>query len=91
MLFRAGLTLASLVMLSILNSSLEGEITVSRKAGKNQVEVSSHIEGIDSGLHNLKHTEKSKVPDFNLIMFRLLGINGSAFKCTLYTRTSDRD
>ena len=56
--------------------SPEGEITVSRKVGKNQVEVSTEIEGIDSGLYNLKHSEKSKVPDFNLIMLRLLGING---------------
>lgn len=60
----------------VVLASAEGELTVSRKVGKNQVEVSAQIEGIDSGTYNLKHSEKSKTPDFNLIMLRLLGISG---------------
>lgn len=60
----------------VVLASDEGEITVSRKVGKNQVEVSAQIDGIESGLYNLKHLEKSKTPDFNLIMLHLLGING---------------
>lgn len=56
--------------------SYEGEVTISRKVGKNQVEVSSQIEGIESGIYNLKHSESSPKPDFNLVMLYLLGIEG---------------
>ena len=60
----------------IVLASPEGEITVSRKVGKNQVEVSTQIENIESGIYNLRHSEKSKKPDFNLVMLHLLGIDG---------------
>ena len=53
-----------------------GEITVSRKVGKNQVEVSTQIEAIESGTYNLKHSDKSKKQDFNIVMLYLLGIEG---------------
>jgi len=56
--------------------SPEGEVSVSRKVGKNQVEVSSKIEGIESGTYNLKHSESSPRPDFNLVMLYLMGIEG---------------
>ncbi|SFS08271.1 AAA family ATPase [Anaeromicropila populeti] len=60
----------------VILASDKGDITVSRKVGKNQVEVSTQIEGIESGTYNLKHSEKSKTPDFNIIMLHLLGISG---------------
>lgn len=60
----------------VVIKSPEGEVSVSRKVGKNQVEVSSQIEGIESGIYNLKHNEASPKPDFNLVMLALLGIEG---------------
>lgn len=60
----------------IILDTPDGEITVSRKVGKNQVEVSTQIEAIESGAYNLKHSDKSKKQDFNIVMLYLLGIEG---------------
>lgn len=60
----------------IILDTPEGEITVSRKVGTNQVEVSTQIEAIESGTYNLKHSDKSKKQDFNIVMLYLLGIEG---------------
>ena len=62
----------------VLNTA-EGEISIKRRVGKNQVEVvAPNVEWIDDGVYTLKPTPKTAKkpkPYFNNIMMRLLGFD----------------
>ncbi len=53
----------------------KGEISVTRKVGKNQVIIVSDIEDIEDGTYTTKPSPKSKTPSFNLVWLRLMGID----------------
>jgi len=53
-----------------------GDISISRKVGKNQVTVVSDVEGVENGTYTLKYTQSGKKPALNKIMMQLLGILG---------------
>ncbi len=53
-----------------------GDVSISRKVGKNQVTVESGVAGIENGTYTLKYTQSSKKPVLNIVMMRLLGIPG---------------
>lgn len=53
-----------------------GDVSISRKVGKNQVTVESGVAGIENGTYTLKYTQSSKKPALNIVMMRLLGIPG---------------
>lgn len=53
-----------------------GDISISRKVGKNQVTVVSDVEGIENGTYTLKYTQSGKKPALNRVMMQLLGIPG---------------
>lgn len=51
-----------------------GEVSISRKVGKNQFTVESGIEGIEDGVYNLKPDKKGLHPVLNLVWMKLMGI-----------------
>ena len=53
-----------------------GDVSISRKVGKNQVTVASDVAGIENGSYTLKYTPSSKKPALNKVMMQLLGIPG---------------
>ncbi len=52
-----------------------GDVSISRKVGKNQFTVESGIEGIDDGIYNLQPDKKKGLhPVLNLVWMKLMGI-----------------
>lgn len=52
----------------------EGEVTLHRTVGKNQVEVSSNIDGIESGTYDVNYRKGAKNPPLNEVWLKLIGI-----------------
>lgn len=52
-----------------------GELSVSRKVGKNQFTIESNIDGIEDGIYNLKPDKKGLHPVLNLVWMKLMGID----------------
>lgn len=52
----------------------EGEVILSRTVGKNQVDVSSTVSGIDSGTYDVNYRRGAKNPPLNEVWLKLIGI-----------------
>ena len=62
------------VTMIVGSNDRDGEITLHRDVGKNKVEVVSTINGIDSGIYDVKYRKKSKKPPLNEVWLKLIGI-----------------
>lgn len=62
------------VSLIVAPNDADGEITLSRTVGKNQVEVSSTVQGIDSGTYEVNYRKGAKNPSLNEVWLKLIGI-----------------
>lgn len=51
-----------------------GEVTLRRTVGKNQVDVTSTVSGIDSGTYDVNYRKNAKNPPLNDVWLRLTGI-----------------
>ena len=62
------------VTMIVGSNDKDGEIALHRTVGKNQVEVLSSINGIDSGTYDIKYSNKMKNPPLNDLWLKLIGI-----------------
>lgn len=62
------------VSMIVASNDNEGEVTLHRTLGKNQVEVSSNIEGIASGTYDVNYRKGAKNPPLNEVWLKLIGI-----------------
>lgn len=62
------------VSMIVASNDNEGEVTLHRTVGKNQVEVSSNIEGIASGTYDVNYRKGAKNPPLNEVWLKLIGI-----------------
>lgn len=62
------------VSMIVESNDNEGEVTLHRTVGKNQVEVSSNIEGIASGTYDVNYRKGAKNPPLNEVWLKLIGI-----------------
>jgi len=62
------------VTMIVASNEKPGEITLRRTVGKNQVDVTSTIDGIDSGTYDVNYRKNAKNPPLNDIWLRLIGI-----------------
>lgn len=62
------------VSMIVASNDNDGEVTLHRTVGKNQVEVSSNIEGIASGTYDVNYRKGAKNPPLNEVWLKLIGI-----------------
>lgn len=62
------------VSMIVASNDNEGEVTLHRTVGKNQVEVSSNIDGIESGTYDVNYRKEAKNPPLNEVWLKLIGI-----------------
>lgn len=62
------------VSMIVASNDSEGEVTLHRTVGKNQVEVSSNIDGIESGTYDVNYRKGAKNPSLNEVWLKLIGI-----------------
>ena len=62
------------VTMIVASNDKDGEITLHRDVGKNQVDVSSGIEGINSGTYDVNYRKGAKNPPLNEVWLKLIGI-----------------
>ena len=62
------------VSMIVASNDNEGEVTLHRTVGKNQVEVSSNIDGIASGTYDVNYRKGAKNPPLNEVWLKLIGI-----------------
>lgn len=62
------------VTMIVGSNDKKGEISLHRDVGKNQVDVSSTIEGIDSGTYDVNYRKGAKNPPLNEVWLKLIGI-----------------
>lgn len=62
------------VSMIVASNDNEGKVTLHRTIGKNQVEVSSNIEGIASGTYDVNYRKGAKNPPLNEVWLKLIGI-----------------
>lgn len=62
------------VSMIVASNDNEGKVTLHRTVGKNQVEVSSNIEGIASGTYDVNYRKGAKNPPLNEVWLKLIGI-----------------
>lgn len=62
------------VTMIVASNDKPGEITLRRTVGKNQVDVTSTISGIDSGTYDINYKKNAKNPPLNDVWLRLIGI-----------------
>ena len=62
------------VTMIVASNDKDGEITLHRDVGKNQVDVSSGIEGISSGTYDVNYRKGAKNPPLNEVWLKLIGI-----------------
>lgn len=62
------------VSMIVASNDNEGEVALHRTVGKNQVEVSSNIEGIASGTYDVNYRKGAKNPPLNEVWLKLIGI-----------------
>ena len=58
----------------VASNDSEGEVTLHRTVGRNRVEVSSSIEGIESGTYDVNYHKGAKNPPLNEVWLKLIGI-----------------
>lgn len=58
----------------VASNDLDGEIVLERKVGRNQVNVSSSIQGIESGIYDVEYRKGAKNPPLNEVWLKLIGI-----------------
>lgn len=62
------------VSMIVASNDNEGKVTLHRTVVKNQVEVSSNIEGIASGTYDVNYRKGAKNPPLNEVWLKLIGI-----------------
>lgn len=62
------------VTMIVASNDSEGEVTLHRTVGRNRVEVSSSIEGIESGTYDVNYHKGAKNPPLNEVWLKLIGI-----------------
>ena len=62
------------VTMIVASNDSDGEVTFNRTVGKNQVEVSSNVEGIESGTYDVNYRKGAKNPPLNEVWLKLIGI-----------------
>ncbi len=62
------------VAMIVAPNDAEGEVILSRTVGKNQVDVSSTVSGIDSGIYDVNYRRGAKNPPLNEVWLKLIGI-----------------
>ena len=62
------------VTMIVASNDKDGEINLHRDVGKNQVEVVSTIDGIDSGTYDVNYRKGAKNPPLNEVWLKLIGI-----------------
>ena len=62
------------VSMIVASNDNKGEVTLHRTVGKNQVEVSSNIDGIESGTYDVNYRKGVKNPSLNEVWLKLIGI-----------------
>ena len=62
------------VTMIVASNDKDGEITLHRDVGKNQVEVVSTIDGIDNGTYDVNYRKGAKNPPLNEVWLKLIGI-----------------
>lgn len=62
------------VSMIVESNDNEGEVMLHRTVGKNQVEVSSNIDGIASGTYDVNYRKGAKNPPLNEVWLKLIGI-----------------
>ena len=62
------------VSMIVASNDLDGEIVLERKVGRNQVNVSSSIQGIESGIYDVEYRKGAKNPPLNEVWLKLIGI-----------------
>lgn len=62
------------VSMIVESNDNEGEVTLHRTVGKNQVEVSSNIDEIASGTYDVNYRKGAKNPPLNEVWLKLIGI-----------------
>lgn len=62
------------VSMIVASNDNKGEVTLHRTVGKNQVEVSSNIDGIESGTYDVNYRKGAKNPPLNEVWLKLIGI-----------------
>ena len=62
------------VTMIVASNDSEGEVTLHRTVGRNRVEVSSSIEGIESGTYDVNYHKGAKNPLLNEVWLKLIGI-----------------
>ena len=62
------------VTMIVESNDRDGEVALHRNVGKNQVEVTSTIDGIDSGTYDVNYRKGAKNPPLNEVWLKLIGI-----------------
>lgn len=62
------------VSMIVVSNDNKGEVTLHRTVGKNQVEVSSNIDEIESGTYDVNYRKGAKNPPLNEVWLKLIGI-----------------
>lgn len=62
------------VTMIVASNDRDGELTLHRVVGKNQVDVSSGIKGIESGTYDVTYRKGAKNPPLNEVWLKLIGI-----------------
>lgn len=62
------------VTMIVASNDKDGELTLHRDVGKNQVDVISTIDGIDDGTYDVNYRKGAKNPPLNDVWLKLLGI-----------------
>ena len=62
------------VSMIVASNDNKGEVALHRTVGKNQVEVSSNIDGIESGTYDVNYRKGAKNPPLNEVWLKLIGI-----------------
>ena len=63
------------VTMIVASNDKDGELTLHRDVGKNQVNVISTIDGIDDGTYDVNYRKGAKNPPLNDVWLKLLGIH----------------
>ena len=70
------------VTMIVASNDSDGEAVFHRTGGKNQVEVSSNITGIESGTYDVNYHKGAKNPPLNEVWLKLIGIQNEVMVVT---------
>ena len=70
------------VTMIVASNDSDGEVVFHRTVGKNQVEVSSNITGIESGTYDVNYHKGAKNPPLNEVWLKLIGIQNEVMVVT---------